>query len=70
MSVTFKNLPSTNPIGDAGIIGDIEYDRVDVAYPSGAVEVFTYSLSGNTQSTVTITYTANNKNDILNVVRT
>lgn len=47
-----------------------DYDRVDVTYPSAAVEVFTFSLSAVVVRVVTITYTSSSKKDLLSVVVT
>lgn len=52
------------------VINDIDYDRIDLTYPSPNVEVHTYTLNGNTVKTITLTYLTNAKKDLLNVVYT
>lgn len=50
------------------LILGVDYDRIDVAYPSNKVEVFTYSLNGDTVQTVTMTYLKKNKKELESVV--
>lgn len=65
-------MSSTNSAGvtNKGAIFGRPYDRVDVTYPSGTQEVFTYKLGGSTGNTiavVTINYTDSTKANILNI---
>jgi hypothetical protein len=45
------------------------HDRIDVSYPSGAAEVYTYKLAGVTVATVTVTYTDSTKANLSSVVK-
>lgn len=53
-----------------GMLSDISYDELQATYPTSTTEAFEYKLSGVTQATITITYVATNKKDILSVIRT
>lgn len=44
------------------------FDTVTASYPSAAVEVYVYSLTGTTQNTVTVTYTDSTKASLSSVV--
>lgn len=44
------------------------YDRVDVAYPTSKIEVFTYTLNAVTTRIVTITYVNSSKDELVSVV--
>jgi len=45
----------------------VDYDTIDVTYPTATTEVFTYTLSGNTILALRITYTNSSKKDLLKV---
>lgn len=54
-------------------LAGIEYDAIDISYPSATVEVFEYytgGLGGTLVATVTIIYTDSTKCNIASVVRT
>jgi hypothetical protein len=54
-------------------LAGIEYDAIDISYPSATIEVFEYytgGLGGTLVSTITVTYTSSSKDDISTVVRT
>jgi hypothetical protein len=48
------------------IIANVRYN-VYVTYPSGAVEVYTYKLNGNTMFVGTVTYSDSTKEEIESV---
>ena len=50
-------------------IADDSYDTITATYPSDAVEVYTYTLSGVTVKTVTVTYTNSTKAVLSSVVK-
>lgn len=45
----------------------VDYDRIDVTYPTNTTEQFQYSLSGQTVRTVLVTYLNSVKRDITSV---
>lgn len=45
------------------------YDRIDATYPSSTVEVYTFSLGGTPQGSITVTYVNSSKTDLLSVVK-
>ena len=50
-------------------IADDSWDTVTAAYPSDTIEVYTYTLSGATVETITVTYTDSTKNAMSTVVK-
>lgn len=45
-----------------------EYDRIDVTYPTGTQEVYTYSLAGVDIGNITVNYTTVSKDVLSSVV--
>jgi len=54
----------------AGGLAPEIYDEVQVTYPSAAVEVYTFNLSSNPVSVVTVTYSDSSKENLVSVART
>lgn len=48
----------------------VDYDRIDVTYPSSSQEVYTYKLSASTVRTVEVNYLTAAKKDITSVIIT
>ncbi len=46
------------------------YDTITVTYPSGSVEVYSYSLGTTALGTISVTYTSATKGSISTVVKT
>lgn len=65
-----RNFPNTAQevvIGERPLIIGIDYDRIDVTYPSNTTELYTYSLAAVTIREILITYLAAVKRDITSV---
>ena len=45
----------------------VDYDKIDVTYPSGTVEEYAYSLVGTLVTTIRVTYLTAAKRDLLSV---
>lgn len=45
----------------------VDYDKIDVTYPSGTVEEYAYSLGGTLVTTIRVTYLTAAKRDLLSV---
>lgn len=54
-------------VGDALIQG-VDYDRIDINYPTTKTEEHIYSLDGVIVQTISLEYLTGNKKDLLNVV--
>ena len=47
----------------------VQWDTIITTFPASHIEVFTYSLNGQTVQTVTVTYQSNDKKVPLSVVK-
>lgn len=56
--------------GGNGFLSGVDFDEIDVTYPSSVVEIFTYKLATVTQMIITVTYTDSTKDFIESVVKT
>lgn len=70
----FAEVSSEVAVRVTGILGSglapVTYDRVDVAYPTSATEVYTFKLSNVSVGVVTVTYEDDSKENLLSAVRT
>lgn len=51
-------------------VAGADYDTILATYPSNTVEVYTYTKSGVTTQTITVTYTTSAKTILSSVVKT
>lgn len=64
---------STKLTGVGGLLHGVFYDSFSVAYPTTTSEVYSFfsgGLAGTLVATITLTYTAANKNEISTAVKT
>lgn len=55
--------------GDTGLIQGISYDDIQATFPSSAITVYSYYLSGSLQAQVEVTFTDASKSDVLRARR-
>jgi hypothetical protein len=68
-----NRLPVDASVTTGGLLVDVEYDSIAVAYPTALVEEYTYftgGLAGTLVATITVTYVAADKEELVSVVRT
>lgn len=68
--VTLKSPVEVEVQPGGNIMSGIEYNEVQVTYPTSTTEVFTYKKATITVAVVTATYTDTTKRDVQSLVRT
>ena len=68
MGIKNRNGSPIDPCTDGLGLGS--YDTVNVAYPSGTTEVYTFYMGGQLTATATLTYTDSTKSALSSAVRT
>lgn len=64
-----KSKIATTTEGDSGLLQGIEYNDIQVAYPTNETEVYSYYLDATLKAQIEVTYTNLSKQELLRVRR-